>query len=325
MKLRTLRSSAWGVVASPVSIPLVLALVFAGAALWYMSRRPDVQIVFEPTPAVPGSLTMIVALASIDPASSLATYRITARARPGAELSVPLEFSAQGWSTFRTVRLSEQPASAEASYPEAILPGRFKDFVLYASEVRVAIPLNRHWFPLDTLDLGVGVHASLTDDVGDGTQGSVTLAPGFYVASFVPDRELTRTRGTAHHDDQGGHFVGFELRRNTFLLGVAALLLIVGLASSTLIIMAARANPINVSLLAYFAGLWTARDIVLTPLVSYRPFPSLVDIGVISLFLYTVMGIAAVRLLASAPDREGYGARRKAATLRTQGSSSGKM
>jgi hypothetical protein len=303
MNRRMRRMRAWRLPASPIAIPFALALAFAVAAVWYMSTRADVQIAWEPTPAVPGHLRLIVALVSIDPVSSLATYRITARAQPGKPLIVLLEFFSDGWSTFRTVQLAEQAAGAAASFPEDAIPPRNTALVLYASEVRVAIRLSRHWFPLDTLDLGVGIHTSLADTAGATPPGRLTFDPGFYVASFVPDRELIRTRGTA--PDSSRHFVGFGLRRDRFLLGVAALLLVVALVSSTLIILAARANPVNVSLLAYFAGLWTARDIILTPLVSYRPFPSLVDIGVISLFLYTVMGIAGARLLALRAGKPG--------------------
>jgi hypothetical protein len=83
----------------------------------------------------------------------------------------------------------------------------------------------------------------------------------------------------------------FVLRRSTFLRVLTIVVFAVAFASSIALILRAREKAKGLSLLTYFAGLWGIREILLSPIQGLKAFPSLIEITILFLFGFTLVGV----------------------------------
>lgn len=146
----------------------------------------------------------------------------------------------------------------------------------------------RH-FPLDSIPLQISLYATCSEGPGLLTPSDVKT---LFIENRILDYQLTARQTT-------GPDANVTLRRTPFLIYLAVLLLLLAFVSALVIIAEARTKPLDLKLLTYFVGLWGIRSILLTPVQNVRAFPTLVEITIMFLFGFTVVGIGLMRFLAT--------------------------
>jgi hypothetical protein len=161
-------------------------------------------------------------------------------------------------------------------------------FSVYTAKLSIPFDSKLMHFPFDDIPLGVGVEEDMHFSPGDNIMHlpiSVLFLDnhdtGFILDNTDPSFEV---RG-----DNAYYF--FKLRRSDFTVYLTVLLFMLGLASSISVIKKSQSQSFDLSLLTYFIGLWGIRSIVLSGIQEPRPFPSYVDLAIITLFLFTLLGI----------------------------------
>lgn len=90
-----------------------------------------------------------------------------------------------------------------------------------------------------------------------------------------------------------------RLERNTALKTLAIILLLLGFASAVALIVKARTSAPDLSLLTYFVSLWAVRRILIDQIQDHKPFPTFIEVSIVFLFCFTIIGIALMRYLAT--------------------------
>lgn len=101
-----------------------------------------------------------------------------------------------------------------------------------------------------------------------------------YSLSIVPD------------DEDGGipSHPYFLLQRSLFLRVLAAIIFTVAFVSSLLLMVKSPKEKKDLSFLTYFAGLWAIRTILLAPIKDLNAFPTLIEMTILFLFCFTIIG-----------------------------------
>jgi len=99
----------------------------------------------------------------------------------------------------------------------------------------------------------------------------------------------------------------FVLKRNSFLKGLTVFLFLVAFSSSVALVWRARTKDVDTTLLSFFVGLWAVRTILMSAVQaeSLRIFPTLVEVTILFLFCFAVLGIGWLRFVANKSNNEG--------------------
>jgi hypothetical protein len=155
------------------------------------------------------------------------------------------------------------------------------DWTVYEGEGQFPFMTDLKTFPFDTIHSAVSFSADCT------IPADAIPAENIFVQSHLSDYVLY-----AAEKDNGAlsNSFQFELRRNGFLVFLTWL--IFGIAFlSAIVIVGQRGTDLSGRLLAYFLGLWAIRGIILDPIQDTKPFPTYIEITIIYLFCFTVLGV----------------------------------
>jgi hypothetical protein len=221
-----------------------------------------------------------VTLKSIDYAQKTIDTDISIGAQKGQkELITYFKFvnyystsTSSGWG-LQKERLTLTESSEQ---PSDMVPG----YSVYQASRKVRFATELDKFPFDKIDIGLGIETRPELSPGDQVYRQPPL--GFVVRSLIPDYTLIKSDREVST---------LRLKRTPFLVTLAIFVFLVAFFTARGIILQEEKQKRDVSLLAYFVGLWAIRNVIMGVVVGPKPFPTYVDLGIIFLFLLTVIGI----------------------------------
>lgn len=158
-------------------------------------------------------------------------------------------------------------------------------YTKYQGSGKFAFDTDLRKFPFDTVHFKVRFHS----------QCFVANAP----VDHTPPGELTIKNRLTDYQLRQGIDTYLVLTRNSFLKVVAIVLLIVAFGGAIALIVQARSEWPKITVLTYFLGLWGTRDILQKPIAGSKAFPSVIEVTILFLFAFTIIGMSAVRYLTS--------------------------
>lgn len=111
------------------------------------------------------------------------------------------------------------------------------------------------------------------------------------VSNHIPDYYLSLRRGSGNMQRENQSHPQFVLRRSLFLRILTTIIFAAAFASSIALILQASGKAKDFSLLTYFVGLWAIRSILLSPIQGLKAFPTLIEITILFLFCFTILGV----------------------------------
>jgi hypothetical protein len=158
----------------------------------------------------------------------------------------------------------------------------------YEGSVTICFDSHLTRFPFDEIPLAVATEQDKAFSPGDDIdREAISL---LFVTNTDPDYILVGYKQST--EDRGSNtFFFFKLARNNFVIYLAMFLVFLGLVSSIVLIRRFKSGKSELPLLTYFVGLWAIRGIVIGGLQGPRPFPTYVDLAVIILFFFTLVGV----------------------------------
>ncbi|MGQ0760688.1 MAG: hypothetical protein ACT4OT_01525 [Acidobacteriota bacterium] len=170
-----------------------------------------------------------------------------------------------------TLLSREQPASAHTRYTGS---GAFH----FETDLRQ--------FPFDSIRFDVRFH---TQCFNSSVQLDPTPVAELWIVNEISDYQLV----------QSGTDSELRLERNTGLKALAIILLLLGFASGIALIVKARTSVPDLSLLTYFVSLWAVRRILIEQTQDHKAFPTFIEVSIVFLFCFTIIGIGVMRWLAT--------------------------
>jgi hypothetical protein len=141
-------------------------------------------------------------------------------------------------------------------------------------------------FPFDSIRFDARFH---TQCFNPSVQLDSTPVVELWIVNEISDYQLVQSRGDSE----------LRLERNTALKTLAIILLLLGFASAVALIVKARTTAPDLSLLTYFVSLWAVRRILIDQIQDHKPFPTFIEVSIVFLFCFTIIGIGVMRYLAT--------------------------
>ena len=171
----------------------------------------------------------------------------------------------------------------------------------YKTQFEFVWPINSKRFPFDAVTFEMWIYRDLPAYLSNKIDRAKFIkAPfGLTVYSYVDGYVLTK--GTKRIVKGGSGFpdaevVKFSLKRNAFTRIMTVLFFVLGIVTSLYIAFSwSLEKTVDLSVLTYFATLWGIRSILLDPIPQPKPFPTLIDIFVLSMMFMTPVLFALAR------------------------------
>jgi hypothetical protein len=157
----------------------------------------------------------------------------------------------------------------------------------YKGSVTISFDSHLTRFPFDEIPLAVATEQDKAFSPGDDIDREAISS--LWVENTDPDYALFGYKQSTEHRGGNTYFF-FKLARNNFVIYLAMFLVFLGLVSSIVLIRGFKLGKGELPLLTYFVGLWAIRGIVVGGLQGPRPFPTYVDLAVIILFFFALVG-----------------------------------
>jgi hypothetical protein len=286
------------------NLPLGLALVVAAvlAILTFFSIRQQGSMIILPDNGRTPSLNIEVL--SLDHMRNTVSFRLTVRGGSGRKiLPVDVQISAfvnrsgpvsrytlvsSGW---RRVALAElDTIQLTGGTPIGYLPRQPGSD--YEANLSVPLPVETKWFPLDKFAFGI----TGREPPSAGRQSTAGLNYTLRVQNLLKDFTVRPSAAPVRYDTTGGVSVDesalyLRFGRKAAIQWLALGILVVAALTAVVITQRASSRDVDFSFLTLLAGIWAARAMLMGQLEDAKPFPSLVDAGVVFLFALSAIGV----------------------------------